>query len=783
MDDYAAASAGHNGHTSEGASRGVAGGSGQQQHHALPPIGFAPAQQDPSPNESHDGNGGGGGNANGSGGRNGTGETPPRSDVDEILRKKRKAREYKACYPCRQRKVKCDQTVPCKTCVAREHPELCTYHPPSESHPPAKRHNSGRPSFDAGPGESSFVQVPRSEWDRICSQLVTAERVLSDLRRSIGVTPQAFSGNDSDDYASMGAHATPSRPVFDPIARHMSTEGIHTRNELTGETVHIGGSSVPALVLALGRGDNDTPQVQEVLGKSILPIFGLDNESATYPFVDLWSLPHGSIMKVNELCRALPTDQECLSFFGIYKDHPGVVFPAIADIAQFESDLLQFLINRASLQPNENGDHGISEQMVYGKSITWLGLLFAALASGCQSSNLARRDRELTSQVFVCCSFECLRFTNFLSSPNLEVIQTLLVLGNVISNNMNAGVAWSLLGLTIRLGQSLGLHRACPQNTSPETKTVRSKTWWSIIWQDSLLSITYDRASSSTCLDSPSHFPPNTNSGPGNRSYAECMWRLCRTGLEIVRERATVSGSSEALQRITEHRRELQEIMSEASDYLKDSRRCRSMRDQLEHWALYMHISYMMSELCRPAISPSTAGYDLTKTLRKTCIDSLANTVEAFLGLQNVTPFANRSWAALHRSISSALLLGILGEPARNERARNLLSKLIHVLSDVTSSLDPQEMSAPVKRSIAALRKLTTQQQQQQQEPMQGPTPRTTSTLSGSPSQDGAGDFSFLDGFNFDENALSPILTMDKDSPYALMDSIMWGVKKTPQMT
>lgn len=31
---------------------------------------------------------------------------PMQSDVDDILRKKRKAREHKACYPCRQRKVK-----------------------------------------------------------------------------------------------------------------------------------------------------------------------------------------------------------------------------------------------------------------------------------------------------------------------------------------------------------------------------------------------------------------------------------------------------------------------------------------------------------------------------------------------------------------------------------------------------------------------------------------------------------------------------------------------------
>jgi hypothetical protein len=34
------------------------------------------------------------------------GAVPPQSDVDEFLRKKRKAREHKACYPCRQRKVK-----------------------------------------------------------------------------------------------------------------------------------------------------------------------------------------------------------------------------------------------------------------------------------------------------------------------------------------------------------------------------------------------------------------------------------------------------------------------------------------------------------------------------------------------------------------------------------------------------------------------------------------------------------------------------------------------------
>lgn len=53
-----------------------------------------------------------------------------RHDVDEILRRKRKAREYKACYPCRQRKVKCDQAVPCKTCIGMSLPTHSTHRRP-----------------------------------------------------------------------------------------------------------------------------------------------------------------------------------------------------------------------------------------------------------------------------------------------------------------------------------------------------------------------------------------------------------------------------------------------------------------------------------------------------------------------------------------------------------------------------------------------------------------------------------------------------------------------------
>jgi hypothetical protein len=616
------------------------------------------------------------------------------------------------------------------------------------------------------------VTLPREDWERICAKLQTAEKSLADLKNSISSVSEVPPNPPTNGYSPATVGNTPlaaAAPV-DSETSHVRTQGVHTHNDYTGQTIHIGPSSVPALVMALGKGDNQWSGMQDVMGKkSMLPIFGLDNETATYPFVDLWGLPHGSIQRARELANAFPNDAECLSFFRCYRETAHVVYPAVGDIETIESDLLLFLINRASSQ----GSSGISDEQIYGKDFRWIGLVFAILASGCQCSTLPRKERELTSQVYICCSFECLRFTNFLSAATLENIQTLLILGNVISNNMNAGVAWTLMGLTVRLSQTLGLHRLCPPSTPAQTKLVRSKVWWALLWQDSLLSISYDRASSTTTIDHT--VPLSQHTAPGTRTYVESMYRLCKVGLDIVRERQRPQNSQDALLRITEHRNELQEIMVDAADYLKDSRRCRSMRDQLEHWALYLHISYITSELCRPAISPSTAGLDLSKTLRKTCIDSLTNTVEAFLGLQNMTPFATRSWASVHRSLSSALLLGILGEHTRNERARSLLTNLVQVLSDVTANVDPAELSAPITRSVSGLQRLLSLP----------PVQRKTSEA-GSQSSPSLANFNpeeITGALNADGSSLthSPLLGLDLDSsPYALMESIVWGAQKTP---
>lgn len=43
---------------------------------------------------------------------------------------------------------------------------------------------------------------------------------------------------------------------------------------------------------------------------------------------------------------------------------------------------------------------GTGPDRPWGVTVSWIGLLFAVLASGCQSSRLGVKERELTSQVY-----------------------------------------------------------------------------------------------------------------------------------------------------------------------------------------------------------------------------------------------------------------------------------------------------------------------------------------------------------------------------------------------
>lgn len=71
---------------------------------------------------------------------------------------------------------------------------------------------------------------------------------------------------------------------------------------------------------------------------------------------------------------------------------------------------------------------------------------------------IIRKPRHQCLQLTARRSFQALRLANFLFRPSFDIIQTLLVLGNTLQNNGQSDAAWALLGTTVRLAQTLGLH-------------------------------------------------------------------------------------------------------------------------------------------------------------------------------------------------------------------------------------------------------------------------------------------------------------------------------------
>ncbi len=310
-----------------------------------------------------------------------TDDTGPReSQIDQILRRKRKARKARVCYPCRQRKVKCDYGTPCQRCIDREHPELCSYQQAPKARPLD-------PNVGSASAESSKTLDPeeRPPEGKLWSKLESIEASLQDVQGKLRSQPA------SQKQASIVS-------IQDTREVRPAPFGVQAATELLGDFVHLGRHSVPAMVMALGTRSNEEA-VQDIIGKSALPLFGLDNESATYPFVDLWGLPTGSPTRVREICKIIPSDADCFQFLRQYRDVAHILYPAVVDIDQLETDLTQFLIGRSSQQlPIDSYVNASS--LVYGKTLHWLSLMFACLASGCQASSLPRKERHLTSQVY-----------------------------------------------------------------------------------------------------------------------------------------------------------------------------------------------------------------------------------------------------------------------------------------------------------------------------------------------------------------------------------------------
>lgn len=200
-------------------------------------------------------------------------------------------------------------------------------------------------------------------------------------------------------------------------------------------------------------------------------------------------------------------------------------------------------------------------------------------------------------------------------------------------------------------------------------------------------------------------------------TYLEAMYHLHEVIFTRLNPEAAASAS---YAQILETCDKVQAIRGKMLRQLQSKEACKSALDRLQHFAIRLHTSFMTSVSCRPGLRRGESRLDEAQkaVLAKKCKENLTETVRMFLAMYQLSVIPTRSWAFTYHGLSSALLLGILGETKTDPEVRQLQHDLISALSATTAKEKSDapvyiqktdkdiELSGPLSRALTALKSI-----------------------------------------------------------------------------
>jgi hypothetical protein len=199
-------------------------------------------------------------------------------------------------------------------------------------------------------------------------------------------------------------------------------------------------------------------------------------------------------------------------------------------------------------------------------------------------------------------------------------------------------------------------------------------------------------------------------------TYVEAMYHLCQKILLYVNND---SNSQPDFDQIIANTIDVENIRQQVLPNMRMKEACKTVQDRLQYYAVRLHTAFVVSVLCRPALRRGeTPGISQTQKeiLATKCKQNLAETVRNYLKMHSLSVIPTRSWAFTYHSLSSAVLLGILGETKTDPEVRQLQGNLITALSataakEQSSPGSPKsdrdiELSGPLSRALVALKNI-----------------------------------------------------------------------------
>ncbi|KZL64704.1 fungal specific transcription factor [Colletotrichum tofieldiae] len=592
-----------------------------------------------------------------------------RATLRDLLRSRQQSRNGvrgnpKSCLPCRERKVKCDKQLPCSTCDRRGHPDLCDYE------------KTSRPSLG----------TPRSP-ARVARRMTQAARRTPEPDFDYNQTETSIGhGDQGPEDGLMTTSAT-------SLATHQNPATVTTTQATAGhdsEPLFLADTSVVNMVRRGSIRSRGDPARQSAFETGVLPLLGVSEDIRT------------SLLSY----QSLPGDQEIVRLFELFRRRVQPFHVITYDIDTIENKVCQLVSARSD--PNfRSGSESFEDPR-------WLCLLHAILAAGAQFSDMPLQDRITVSQQHTKQAFDLLRSTDYLARPSKEAVQTLLLLGNVLQNDMKPQAAWVLGGTTIRLAQCLGLHRKIGRSsTAPMLDEGSKYLRLAIVWQDSLLALAFGRPPASYEMDDEDDLPQLEGSGHGHGlSYLQAMSWICHITLRHLSCHSNISGQPISTLN------DMKAIEASLSPHLIDPKSSKTISQIQEHYAFELHRHFVISTLCRPYISSSGASglSEIDKPMvLKHFKESLRRSACAYVRLRSIAGHSRRSWAFIHNGLTSVLLLSLMRETRYLPETRALQTELIASISEgegesssSTDTVPAGHLSSTLQTALRALKTLRT---------------------------------------------------------------------------
>ncbi|KIL65532.1 hypothetical protein M378DRAFT_161851 [Amanita muscaria Koide BX008] len=402
--------------------------------------------------------------------------TSPYEKRNDLVKKRRKGSTRLSCAECRRLKLRCDRGIPCSSCVKRGCSAICP---------------DG--SLTTGQG-NRFVLASTQELHEKIAEL--AQRV-RDLEDALRVTHCQMSSEPhpllSEELLKVKAplqRDPPATRYAGQKAEETGTEIIDAFGSLSisvsGQTTYYGSIANSWYFLQNEIKETQEPEDSQETDPSLqnfLPAHILA-KAAAFP---ISSVPDSCAQKssLNALFRYLPSIGKANELRSMYFERAAWMYNPISP-QSFNNDIFGHFydVNACPLSDDPISCHRLS-------------VMFMVLAIGSlMDTNLPAYNTN--AEVYHQLAKAALFHDSFIDNPTLTAVQALFLMTFYLffadRNSKNNGARWTIMGMAVKIAQSIGLHRDSGRwKIDPEETQRRRELFWELFTYDSWQCLTFGR--------------------------------------------------------------------------------------------------------------------------------------------------------------------------------------------------------------------------------------------------------------------------------------------------